>query len=332
MNKIMLFIKRNYAYIVFAVCIILFVAIAEDVLEKEIMKIDVISYNFFIEKLRTPLLTCFMNFITKFGNATVLIALCVISFIVIKEKIVSLCITGNLIIITLINQLLKFIVQRLRPDGYRLIFESGYSFPSGHSMISVAFFGFLIYLIYKFVKNKNVRCLLYIILVSLILLICMSRIYLGVHYASDVIAGAIISIAYLVVFVRIVDKYIFGGKKMGKIINSFKYAFTGIASAFRTEKNMKIHAGIMVLVIIMGIIFKIEVWEWIVCIIWFSIVIGGELFNTAIEIAVNLAMPKINDDAKRSKDISAGGVLVFAIGSAIVGMLIFLPKIILLLS
>ncbi|HCJ32496.1 MAG TPA: hypothetical protein DHV70_06390 [Firmicutes bacterium] len=68
--------------------------------------------------------------------------------------------------------------------------------------------------------------------------------------------------------------------------------------------------------------------EWIVCICLFVLVIGGELFNTAIEIAVDLAMPKINDNAKKSKDIAAGGVLVLVIGSAIIGLIIFIPKII----
>lgn len=71
--------------------------------------------------------------------------------------------------------------------------------------------------------------------------------------------------------------------------------------------------------------------EWIVCICLFVLVIGGELFNTAIEIAVDLAMPKINDNAKKSKDIAAGGVLVLVIGSAIIGLIIFIPKIINLL-
>lgn len=68
--------------------------------------------------------------------------------------------------------------------------------------------------------------------------------------------------------------------------------------------------------------------EWIVCICLFVLVIGGELFNTAIEIAIDLAMPKINDNAKKSKDIAAGGVLVLVIGSAIIGLIIFIPKII----
>lgn len=116
--------------------------------------------------------------------------------------------------------------------------------------------------------------------------------------------------------------------KNKKLINSFKYAFSGVISAFKTERNMKIHVSIMILVILCGIIFKLETWEWIVCICLFALVIGGELFNTAIEIVVDLAMPKINDKAKKSKDIAAGGVLVLAIGSAIIGLIIFIPKII----
>ena len=116
--------------------------------------------------------------------------------------------------------------------------------------------------------------------------------------------------------------------KNKKLINSFKYAFSGIISAFKTECNMKIHVSVMILVILCGIIFKLETGEWIVCICLFALVIGGELFNTAIEIVVDLAMPKINDKAKKSKDIAAGGVFVLAIGSAIIGLIIFIPKII----
>lgn len=120
--------------------------------------------------------------------------------------------------------------------------------------------------------------------------------------------------------------------KNKNLINSFKYAFAGLKSAFKTERNLKIHITVATIITVLGIILKLRPWEWIVCIIWFAIVIGGELFNTAIEIAVNLAMPKINNDAKRAKDISAGGVLVFAIGSAIVGLIIFAPKLIFLIK
>ena len=84
---------------------------------------------------------------------------------------------------------------------------------------------------------------------------------------------------------------------------------------------------IMLLVIIVGFLLKISLTEWFVCIIWFAIVISGELFNTAIETVVNIAMPYRNPKAKAAKDISAGAVLMLAIGSAITGLIIFVPKI-----
>lgn len=114
--------------------------------------------------------------------------------------------------------------------------------------------------------------------------------------------------------------------KNKNLIYSFKYAFTGIGSTFKTERNMKIHFSIILLVIISGIIFKISIAEWITCVDCFACVIGSEMFNTAIEKAVDLASPKKNEIAKLAKDISAGAVLIFAICSAIIGLLIFIPK------
>ena len=116
--------------------------------------------------------------------------------------------------------------------------------------------------------------------------------------------------------------------KNKKIKDSFKYAFSGIISAFKTEKNMKIHMIAVICVIVFGLLLKLNLLEWIICISCFVLVIGGELFNTAIEVVVDLVSPGINEKAKKSKDIAAGGVLVFAIGSLIIGLLIFVPKIV----
>ena len=115
--------------------------------------------------------------------------------------------------------------------------------------------------------------------------------------------------------------------KTKKLINSFKYAIEGFFASLKTERNMKIHTCIMILVIIVGILFKINKYEWIICVICFAIVIGGELFNTAIEIVVDMVMPYKNEKAKLAKDVSAGAVLVLAMGAAIVGFIIFMPKI-----
>ena len=117
--------------------------------------------------------------------------------------------------------------------------------------------------------------------------------------------------------------------KNKKIINSFKCAIQGIAQAIKTERNVKIHIAIMILVIIAGIAFKITKQEWITCIILFGLVISLELINSAIETTVDIvAMPEINEKAKNAKDIAAGAVLVSAIIAAIIGLMIFVPKII----
>lgn len=116
-------------------------------------------------------------------------------------------------------------------------------------------------------------------------------------------------------------------EKSKKLINSFKYAIQGILSSFKTERNMKIHIFIMILVIIAGFILKINKCEWIACILCFAIVISGELFNTAIETVVDMVMPYKNDKAKIAKDIAAGAVLTLAIGAAVIGVIIFVPKI-----
>ena len=116
-------------------------------------------------------------------------------------------------------------------------------------------------------------------------------------------------------------------EKSKKLINSFKYAIQGILSSFKTERNMKIHIFIMILVIIAGVILKINKYEWIACILCVAIIISRELFNTAIETVVDMVMPYKNDKAKIAKDIAAGAVLTLAIGAAVIGVIIFVPKI-----
>ena len=108
---------------------------------------------------------------------------------------------------------------------------------------------------------------------------------------------------------------------------SFNYDLEGFISSFKTERNMKFHIIIMLLVILAGVLLKIDKLEWIICTICFAIVIAGEMFNTAIETVVNMITTEKNAMAKNAKDISAGAVLILAIGAAIIGLLIFVPKI-----
>ena len=98
--------------------------------------------------------------------------------------------------------------MRPRPDHLRLIKQNGYSYPSGHSMISIAVYGFLIYYVYHKVKNKALKIALIILLSLLIILIGISRIYVGVHYPSDVLGGYTLSLLIIIVVILGVDKYV----------------------------------------------------------------------------------------------------------------------------
>ena len=116
-------------------------------------------------------------------------------------------------------------------------------------------------------------------------------------------------------------------KEIKSLGNSFKYAFQGIWASFKSERNMKIHVFMMIFVILCGLLLNIHLGEWITCIILFALVIGAELFNTAIEAVVDMISLEKSPQAKLAKDISAGAVLVFAMASALIGLLIFVPKI-----
>ena len=337
-------IEKNYKWIIAFLCLIIVLMMLEDIFENEQLALDMFVYRLVILNLRTEPLTTFMEIITNLSSSYVLIAITIGIWIFVKNKKVGWCVASNLVITVLLNQLLKYIIQRPRPDGYRLITESGYSFPSGHSMVSMAFYGLIIYLIWKMVKNKKIKYISCGILGILIPMIGFSRIYLGVHYASDVIGGFAISIVYLLLYTNITRSILYlkkekknNMKNKGKMIelkrkrkklrNSFKYAFEGIVEAYKAEQNLKIHFFIMTLVIIAGFIFKISAMEWMVCLLLFAIVISLELVNTAIETTVDIAMPEINEKAKYAKDIAAGAVLFSAIISVIIGLIIFLPKV-----
>ena len=202
------FIIKNLKWIILFICLIGFLALTEDVFNKEIMDGDIIGYKLISKFLISDFTIPIAKFITNFGGAIFLIVLTIILLISIKNKKIGLSIFSNLAIITILNQLLKRILQRPRPTEFRIIEETGYSFPSGHSMVSMAFYGYLIYLIYKYVENKYVKWILISLLSVLICLIGVSRIYLGVHYTSDVLGGFLISISYLVIYISAVNKFL----------------------------------------------------------------------------------------------------------------------------
>lgn len=194
---------NNMRWIIMLIFIIFFIAILDDVLDEEIYDFDVKGYEF-VTMGMNDYLTFAAKIVTRMASPIILVLFSFVIFAVVKNRKTKYTTIINLVLAALLNFMIKNIIQRPRPVGHRLIDERGYSFPSGHSMVSMAFYGYLIYMINKKVKSKKVRAFATIGLTCLIVSIGLSRIYLGVHYTSDVLGGFCIAISYLMVYTGVI--------------------------------------------------------------------------------------------------------------------------------
>lgn len=202
MNNI---IRKHWKPIIFSLSILIFVVVTKLLLEEQIYIFDDFVYNM-ISKLRCEPVTYFFKFITFLCSTWFIVLATVIIMVFSKNRKNGFFIGLNVLMCSLLNQGMKLIFTRQRPVDINLIVEKGFSFPSGHSMVSLAFYGFFIYIIvHKRIKKK--KKILYCVLLALLtLLIGISRIYLGVHYASDVLAGFALSMAYLIIYIKLFYK------------------------------------------------------------------------------------------------------------------------------
>ena len=153
-----------------------------------------------IIKFRCDFLDSFFKFITVFGNInTIFFIACL--FLIIKRNKDALLLSVISVICPTVMYIIKSIIKRQRPTILQLIDQGGYSFPSGHAMIAVCVYGYFIYYFYRHVKNKCLRNFVCTFLVIFILLIGISRIYLGVHYPSDILGGYLISSIILIIII-----------------------------------------------------------------------------------------------------------------------------------
>lgn len=117
-------------------------------------------------------------------------------------------------------------------------------------------------------------------------------------------------------------------KGIKKFLLSFTYPIKGLRYAYRNEQNLAVDVGVALLVTIAGFIFKLNLVEWAILALTIGLVISCELINTAIEAVVDLVTEDYHPLAKVAKDTAAAAVFVFAIIAVIVGLIIFLPKVI----
>lgn len=182
------------SFILFVVCLNFFVEITEGLRENELVPYD----DYFTAKIQafqTPGLTNFFLVATHLGDraAYVIFTAAIALFFFLKDKRWKFAVQASLVLIlsSLSNVALKRVIQRERPTLEHLVAVNSLSYPSGHAMSAMAFYGFLSYLCLRSGRSLGFKISCITVLVLLILLIGISRIYLGVHFPSDVLAGYI---------------------------------------------------------------------------------------------------------------------------------------------
>ncbi|MCI8965832.1 MAG: phosphatase PAP2 family protein [Clostridia bacterium] len=165
---------------------------------------DLYIYNF-ISKLYNIPFTMFMRIITSFSSSLVIITILLCIFLLFKNKKMFLYFCFLTLTSDISSNIIKNIIKRPRPSEIiKISFNSGYSFPSTHVVISTCLYGFIIYLLRKNIKNKKLKNILSLLISSLLILIGLSRIYLGVNYSSDVIVAFILGLILLFLFIKFI--------------------------------------------------------------------------------------------------------------------------------
>ena len=185
-----------------SVSLVAFLVMMILVLNNYTFKID--KFDVVVAENRTSGWTSFFKYFTHIGSFYTLAVLAVIGvvllFFVFKQKRLSIVSGVCFACVCVSNYIIKRIVERPRPLNLMIIKETGFSFPSGHTMMSFAFFGLLIWITAMLIKNKPLKISLISIFSVLVLMISFSRIYLGVHYLTDILAGWFVTLTIILVF------------------------------------------------------------------------------------------------------------------------------------
>ena len=166
----------------------------------------------FVQSFRNDELTSYMKFVTHVGDLFgYIVIILILGIILLLKRRFDLVIQIVSVVVSsaLLNLVLKSLIDRPRPYGVALVKVNFHSFPSGHATSAIVFYGLMIYLIFKLLKNLSLKLLSSFFCILIILLIGVSRIYLGVHYPTDVLAGYSFGFFYLLVTLIIIEYFEF---------------------------------------------------------------------------------------------------------------------------
>ncbi|WP_223145612.1 Phosphatase PAP2 family protein [Sporosarcina sp. ANT_H38] len=201
--------RKRQLLLAFILCIgfgLTFVYIATAVSNNSIGRFDTAIIGF-IQGLEAPWLTAIMKGFTWVGSGLAVTTITVIGFIVLyfflryrqQSFLLTIVVVGSI----LFNKMLKSYFKRERPELHRIMDAGGFSFPSGHSMMAFALYAILAYIAWRNVKTTTNHVLLFLFAAFMIIMIGTSRIYLGVHYPSDIIGGYIASALWVTLAISV---------------------------------------------------------------------------------------------------------------------------------
>lgn len=193
--------------VIMLVCLAGFAVTAWFVATKDVLEFDT-AVRQWVYSIRSSALTPVLRSITYMGNWQTITALCILLLVIPKTRVrYGIPVSSSALFITVFNKGVKQIFQRPRPDAsLHLIHEGGYSFTSGHSITSMVVFGLLIYLVRKYAEDEKRANILTVFLAIPWICIGPSRIYMGVHYPTDVLGGWFLGAALLMVILSIEDR------------------------------------------------------------------------------------------------------------------------------
>lgn len=207
MNKILKTLKKNLVIILTIIVFILLCIFVKNNYMDIVNRVDNSVHEFFYTKVMNENNTDFMKSVTYLGSTVVVIFIFILMILLFKNKIIKIVLSLDMAFLYLVRTLLKNTFKRPRPDYSIIPVPHDYSFPSGHTIFAVGFYGLIIYFLWQLNINKIIKYILTLTISIIILLICASRIYLGVHYFSDVLVGFILGILSIVLFIGIYKNY-----------------------------------------------------------------------------------------------------------------------------